>query len=78
MYYLPPTIPIIQIQMANDKMKVAWSPPNKKAKPPKKVELKNWQRQHLSKYKSMLEAGMLTREEYNKHLDRHKIPSQFR
>ena len=74
MYHLPPTIPIIQIQMPNNDMKVAWAPANKKAKPPKKVELKNWQKRHLTTYKSMLDGGMMSQKEFEKQMNRHGIP----
>ena len=76
MEYLPPPIPIPIIQMANDELKVAWSPVKKSTQnniPP----LKNWQKQHLRKYQEMKGAGMLTEEQFKKYMTRHKIHPSY-
>ena len=74
MYYLQPTIPIIQIQMANDNMKVAWAPADKKAKPPKLSPIQN---KNLKTYEAMIQGGMMDKKELPALMKRHRIAPQF-
>ena len=63
--------------MANDKMKVAWAPADKKAKPPK--PLNNIQKRNLATYEELIKAGMKDveskkgREQFKETMKRHRI-----
>ena len=52
--------------MSNDNLKIK-----------KEKELKNWQKQHISKYRALVDTNTMKNENANLQLKRHKIPENY-
>ena len=50
---------------------------NLKIKKEKEKELKNWQKQHLSKYRALVQTNTMEASKANAQLKRHKIPENY-
>jgi len=50
---------------------------NNNLKIKKEKELKNWQKQHLSKYRALVQTNTMEASKANAQLKRHKIPENY-